>query len=852
MSSSIGSLIVRLGLDAAEFTGGLTKAEYQARKFGEAIGTGIRSAATAAAASLATLGAGAVAAGVAVNSLIKSAGDFQDLAEKTGASAEALASFAVAAGTSGASMDSIASASIKLSTNLSGVNDESKAAGAALGALGLNIKAFKALDPATQLETVAKAMGTFADGSGKTAAAVALLGRSGAELLPFLKELGQEGGRQNILTAEQIRLADEYSDKQAKARAELMLHAQALATNFIPALTATQNAVKDLISQFIGANTAQKDFALNLVILDWAEKAALALTTVAETAVFLGKTMRAVGGSFESVFADSKLLGMLTPGGAAAALVRGDSIGSLLEERNKKADEANKRYVDLWNYDSTAATKAIRKSFQDQRNVIKNMADPEIQRLLARSRAGQDPQAGVPFKQPSKGGGKDDPTKKLLDNQLKELQRAAKAEEELLQSRNKVLDLFYGENLVSIEDYYAARIANQQEATTKEVALINEQIAALEKYKASAAKDVDRADAQGKINALLDEEAKLQRAAGEAAIEQSIRKNRAIQQYKDALGQAQAVLLDMQGNSGAAAQIRVEIQYRELLTRATAENDEAAKRLIGTLKEQTVAQAKFGTVATESSQVMARLQIDEDRIALARQLGSTGELESLVRLGTARRGAVAQLQSIVEAQEAIAKASGNPQLILNAEQARAALEKLAATADPLAEKFNTMFSDAFGDAFADFVTGTKTAKEAFDSFAKSVLSQIAKMAAQSLAKSLFGGGDGGGGGFFSTIFSAIFGGGKPIGGPVSAGTMYRVNERGPEMLDVNGKQFLMMGSKGGRVTPNSGGGGPVTVIQQFTVGDVASVSLVQKAVANSEKRISGAIARNQRMGGSMA
>ena len=48
-------------------------------------------------------------------------------------------------------------------------------------------------------------------------------------------------------------------------------------------------------------------------------------------------------------------------------------------------------------------------------------------------------------------------------------------------------------------------------------------------------------------------------------------------------------------------------------------------------------------------------------------------------------------------------------------------------------------------------------------------------------------------------------GGRAIGGPVSAGGMYRVNERGPELLNVAGRQYLMMGSQGGSVSPNAGG-----------------------------------------------
>ena len=78
--------------------------------------------------------------------------------------------------------------------------------------------------------------------------------------------------------------------------------------------------------------------------------------------------------------------------------------------------------------------------------------------------------------------------------------------------------------------------------------------------------------------------------------------------------------------------------------------------------------------------------------------------------------------------------------------------------------------------------------------------------------------DGGGGGLgsiFSTIGSAIgnfFGGGRASGGPVESGRMYRVNERGPELLDVNGQQFLMMGGQRGRVQPLASGGGQTIVV----------------------------------------
>ncbi len=50
---------------------------------------------------------------------------------------------------------------------------------------------------------------------------------------------------------------------------------------------------------------------------------------------------------------------------------------------------------------------------------------------------------------------------------------------------------------------------------------------------------------------------------------------------------------------------------------------------------------------------------------------------------------------------------------------------------------------------------------------------------------------------------------RASGGPVSSGGLYRVNERGPEVLTENGKDFLMMGANAGNVTPNHLLGGRV-------------------------------------------
>lgn len=263
-SRSLGTLTLDLIARIGGYEQGLDKAEREAKKRAKAIEKAFDGAVLGITAGFAAIGVGAVAVFAGFDRLITQAGNFQDIAEKIGGSAEGIASLAVAAGTAGTSMETITSASVRLTKGLTGVDDESKAAGAAVKALGLDLKEFKQLAPEVQLEHVAKALAGFEEGAGKTAVAVALFGKSGAELLPFLKALEEQGGRQVILTAEQIKQSDEFADKMARLKTETNLQAQALATQFIPLMTDAVDIVVDMGKAFVQSDAAA--FAFNLTI----------------------------------------------------------------------------------------------------------------------------------------------------------------------------------------------------------------------------------------------------------------------------------------------------------------------------------------------------------------------------------------------------------------------------------------------------------------------------------------------------------------------------------------------------------------------------------------------------------
>lgn len=102
---------------------------------------------------------------------------------------------------------------------------------------------------------------------------------------------------------------------------------------------------------------------------------------------------------------------------------------------------------------------------------------------------------------------------------------------------------------------------------------------------------------------------------------------------------------------------------------------------------------------------------------------------------------------------------------------------------------------ASADTLAAAAISTASASSAVALLA---LSTAAAGAATALASVALSGAASSGGSALKTLFDGF----RADGGPVAAGRLYRVNERGPEVLDVGGRQFLMMGAQGGTVAAN--------------------------------------------------
>lgn len=427
--ASLGTLTLDLVARIGGYSAGLEKAEREAKKRAAAIQKVFDTAGKTIGTAFGLAIAGATTGLVAFDQLIKSAGDFQDIAEKIGGSAEGIASFAVAAGTAGTSIETIAAASIRLTKGLTEVDDESKAAGAAIAALGLNLEDFKRLAPEDQISAVSKALAQFEDGAQKTAVAVALFGKSGAELLPFLKALEEQGGRQVILTQRQIEQADEYADAQAKAVTELKLYSQVAATQALPALNSLIEAFSELAKELIGVNSAGQALADSGFVADFANGAVRLFATIVDAGDGVIRIFRSIG------------VAIYGAAGAAGAAAKGEFASALSYIKGASQD-----INDIWSRDFLNTR--ISRSQANQALIASNMEDPEIRRLLGRSGAANS-RGQLSFSggvKPARGGKTQkeeiDENAVALASYVKTLQSAIDKTEELteVEKANRFLD----------------------------------------------------------------------------------------------------------------------------------------------------------------------------------------------------------------------------------------------------------------------------------------------------------------------------------------------------------------------------------------------------------------------------
>lgn len=185
-----------------------------------------------AAAGSALFAAGGIAAFVTDAARYRAALD--DIADTTGDNVRTLDGLARQYKITTGSIDGFSGSLAKLAKNLNNADDDGKAAAAAIAALGLNLTDLQAKKPGEAMLDIALALGKFEDGASKVAVATALMGKEGAKMLPFLKDLAEAGELHGKITAEEAAQAERLEKEWRKLQQAFADTKQDLASGLIP------------------------------------------------------------------------------------------------------------------------------------------------------------------------------------------------------------------------------------------------------------------------------------------------------------------------------------------------------------------------------------------------------------------------------------------------------------------------------------------------------------------------------------------------------------------------------------------------------------------------------------------
>ena len=304
MAGTLGDLTIDLNANIAKFLSAMDLAELKSKRTGDMITK-----------NLVNLGAGLIGgASIAaikgfIDGVTEGAAQLKEFGEKAGTTAEQMSTLGLASKLSGTSLETVTEGLIKLSKGMAGSEDMTGNAGRALKALGIDARdaAGNLKDPAVVMKEMAAKLGDFKDGAGKTALAIDAFGKSGAQMLPMLKEMYELGDQVAKVTDEQTRASDDYEKglKQLSVTKQAMMKTVVMAA--IPVMNDFVQTLLEAAKANDGMQKSVKGLAQDGSIRSWAEAAAMELASVVDMFDGVVRVVQIVGKGIGASFASIAL-----------------------------------------------------------------------------------------------------------------------------------------------------------------------------------------------------------------------------------------------------------------------------------------------------------------------------------------------------------------------------------------------------------------------------------------------------------------------------------------------------------------------------------------------------------------
>jgi hypothetical protein len=262
MAQDLASLVIGLRADVATLQSDLGKANAAAKRSADGMANSFNSAFSSMESAAKSFAIGLVSS-LSVGTILeigKAAIDAADsinkMSQKIGIGVESLSALSAQAKLSNVPIDALQGGLARLARNAADAAAGSKEQAAAFSAMGLSVKdASGNLKPMDQLlgEVAGKFSG-YKDSAEKTALAQKLFGKSGADLIVILNELGEQGFAEVIRAAkeynqviggDQARQSEEFNDNLTRLQMSVSGFANAVLREALPALVDMTNDMAD-------------------------------------------------------------------------------------------------------------------------------------------------------------------------------------------------------------------------------------------------------------------------------------------------------------------------------------------------------------------------------------------------------------------------------------------------------------------------------------------------------------------------------------------------------------------------------------------------------------------------------
>lgn len=631
---------------------------------------------------LANLGVAVSVAGLGamVKSALESADALNKLSQRVGITVEALSILMPAAELSGVAAQTFETGLKKLATSMFEAATGSEESARRFAALGVAFQnqdgTLRATD--TVLLDLAERFAAMPDGAQKSALAVELFGKSGAELIPFLNQ-GREGiaaltGEMEALGVqiggETAAQAEAFNDALAKVKLATTSIANRVIEAFLPALNEMAGGMVE---------SAKQGGALRAVL----DGVVLVLKTLALGAATVGKAFVALGEAIGAGVAAA--VQALRGNTAGAKAIIGDLKGSLIKRLDELAEFR----------DSLFDPKPL------EVQAPKVQADPALlQRLTAPGKTRDTASAQAAWMQ-----ARLDAEFTLLKDGLRRQQTA--------------LDAALEDRLVSVRDYYARKTALEQQELDAEIARTQQALARSRQLASGGKSEEERLRGKAEVARLEAELIALNNKRADVEQSNARAAAKAERELADALAAAREELAQLTGTDTAEQRrAAIERSVRDLRARLAAEGDADGVSVIDRLIDVKAAQANLEAIEAQWRQVTERLRNAQEGIQIQQQAGLLTEAQARQQIVALQRDSAAEMARLLPAMEQAAQAIG-PEAVLRVAAWRNELTRTRLVTDELAPVWNRI-GEAFGQAVQGIVSGAQSLREALSNIFRSI------------------------------------------------------------------------------------------------------------------------------------